>query len=89
MKCGGKTPAERLLFCEQCQFYIHFECLPHPIESLEELPGGPDSDFFCPSCSDENLKEILGSQMLDGKFDTGEEKTLRAVRFLSGNKSIF
>ena len=66
MKCGGKTPVERLLFCEKCQFYIHFECLPHPIESLEELPGGSDTDFFCPSCSDENLKEILDSQMLDG-----------------------
>ena len=65
MKCGGKTPMERLLFCEKCQFYIHFECLPHPIESLEELPGGPDADFFCPSCSDDNLKEILDSQMLD------------------------
>ena len=66
MKCGGKTPVERLIFCEKCQFYIHFECLPHPIESLEELPGGSDTDFFCPSCSDENLKEILDSQMLDG-----------------------
>ena len=66
MKCGGKTPVERLLFCEKCQFYIHFECLPHPIESLEELPGGSDTDFFCPSCSDENLKEILDSKMLDG-----------------------
>jgi hypothetical protein len=65
MKCGGKTPVERLLFCEKCQFYIHFECLPHPIESLEELPGGSDTDFFCPSCSDENLKEILDSQMVD------------------------
>ena len=66
MKCGGKTPVERLIFCEKCQFYIHFECLPHPIESLEELPGGSDIDFFCPSCSDENLKEILDSKMLDG-----------------------
>ena len=46
MKCGGKTPVERLIFCEKCQFYIHFECLPHPIESLEELPGGSDIDFF-------------------------------------------
>jgi hypothetical protein len=65
MKCGGKTPVERLLFCEKCQFYIHFECLPHPIESLEELHRGPDADFFCPSCSDDNLKEILDSQILD------------------------
>ena len=39
MNCGGKTPVEKLLFCERCQFYIHFGCLPNPIESLNELPG--------------------------------------------------
>ena len=43
MNCGGKTPVEKLLFCERCQFYIHFGCLPNPIESLNELPGkAPD-----------------------------------------------
>ena len=78
MKCGGKTPVERLVFCEKCQFYIHFECLPHPIESLDELPGGSDTDFFCPSCSDENLKEILDIQMLDGlKNETRSPKLER------------
>lgn len=88
MKCGGKTPAERLLFCEKCQFYIHFECLPDPIESLEELPGGSDTDFFCPSCSDENLKEILDSKMLDGlKNETTNPKV--ETNEIDGIQSIF
>merc|ERR1719219_1294039 len=36
--CGGKTPVERLLFCDECEFLTHFECLTTPIESLDELP---------------------------------------------------
>merc|ERR1712166_688689 len=48
MECGGKTPEEELLFCEECEFVIHFQCLPEPITSLDELPGGKDADFYCP-----------------------------------------
>ena len=87
MKCGGKTPAERLLFCEKCQFYIHFECLPYPIESLDELPGGSDIDFFCPSCSDDNLKEILDSQMLDVGKNTYENTPKNNVHLQFVQKS--
>ena len=42
---------------------IHFQCLPEPITSLDELPGGKDADFYCPHCkNDEN--EIVGAGKL-------------------------
>merc|ERR1719219_2695047 len=58
MECGGKTPPEKLLFCEECEFVIHFGCLPEPIESLDDLPGGRDADFYCPLCKN-SAEEIV------------------------------
>ena len=62
MKCGGKTPENRLLFCESCQYFLHFQCLPNPINSLDELPGGPNADFYCPDCRNDSLfKKYVGT----------------------------
>ena len=52
-----------LLICillQECEFLIHFGCLPEPIESLDELPGGADADFYCPDCKRDE-SEIVGA----------------------------
>ena len=43
-ECGGKTPEDRLIFCEECQYFFHFDCLEEPIETL------PEDDWYCPEC---------------------------------------
>ena len=42
--CGGKNDPDRLLFCEQCQYYTHMECLEEPLETI------PEDDWYCPDC---------------------------------------
>lgn len=55
-KCGGKTPDDRLLFCEECQYFYHFECIENPIESIDELPEG---DWYCDDCRNDP-NQIVG-----------------------------
>ena len=42
--CGLKEPADKLLFCEECQYLVHLYCLPEPLDEV------PDDDFYCPDC---------------------------------------
>ena len=49
-------------------YFIHFECLPDPIESLDELPGGADADFYCPDCSNSSLGPLEKLKDQDGGY---------------------
>lgn len=52
-----------LLKLQECEFVTHFQCLPEPITSLDELPGGKDADFYCPHCKNDE-SEIVGAGKL-------------------------
>jgi hypothetical protein len=43
---------------QECEFLIHFQCLPEPITSLDELPGGKDADFYCPHCKNDESEIV-------------------------------
>ena len=48
---------------QECEYLIHFQCLPEPITSLDQLPGGEDDDFYCPGCKIDK-SEIVGAGKL-------------------------
>ena len=53
-----------LLKLQGCEFMVHFQCLPEPISSLDELPGGEDADFYCPYCKNDE-SDIIGAGKLE------------------------
>ena len=56
-----------LLKLQECEFVTHFQCLPEPITSLDELPGGKDADFYCPYCKNDE-SDIIGAGKLKSIF---------------------
>ena len=50
-----------------CEFVVHFQCLPKPITSLDELPGGRDAEFYCPYCKNDE-SDIIGAGKLKSIF---------------------
>jgi hypothetical protein len=55
-QCGGKDRPEVQLFCEQCQFVTHMDCLEPPLETI------PDDDWYCPDCFNDGTEIVQAGQ---------------------------
>jgi E3 ubiquitin-protein ligase UHRF1 len=49
---------QRLLFCKQCQYVTHMDCLDPPLETI------PEDDWYCPDCFNDGTKIVQTGQKI-------------------------
>ena len=57
-ECGGKTPEDKIVVCDECEYGIHFYCLEEPIEEL------PEGDWYCPLCRNDPAEIVKAGDMV-------------------------
>lgn len=54
--CGLKDRPDVQLFCEECQYVTHMDCLDPPLDKI------PEEDFYCPWCKNDENEIVKAGQ---------------------------